>query len=450
MLYRKITDYLEKWKNSQNKKALCIKGARQIGKTTAVREFAKANYEVFIELNFAMQEDARKIFTGSLTAKDLLPRISAYSDKPLIEGKTLILLDEIQECPNARTAIKSLVEYGKYDYIETGSLLGVGIKQVQSLPVGFEETIRMYPMDFEEFALAAGTSRQTLELLEDAFEKEIPIDDVIHEKLLTTFYAYLVVGGMPDAVQTFVDTRDIASVKRIQQGILDLYRSDITKYSKSDEGKNIRLIFDSIPSELDSKNRRFKISNVTPESHLSRLENCFIWLSDAGVALPCFNALVPETPLKLNTKYSLFKLFMSDPGLLAASALDNIQFDLLMGNTDINMGAILENAIASQISSQDHELYYYNSKKYGEVDFLVQNGSKVLPIEVKSGNAYTAHKALSNILAVEKWNIDKAYVISKHNLKKEGDVVYIPYYMCLMPYRKKKSEPMIFDVDLRI
>ena len=404
MLKREISEKLISWKNQEKKKALCIIGARQIGKTTIIREFAKEQYEHFVEINFILDKGAEKIFEGKLDANTIIENLTAFKMQKLEPGKTLIFLDEIQECPNARCAMKFLVEDGRFDYIESGSLLGVRYKEVPSYAVGFEEITYMYPMNFKEYLIANGVQQSTLKTLQTCYEKQEPVPQVMHETLLKLFATYIVVGGMPDVVQTYVTTHDIGNVIQLQRSILELYRQDISKYSESTEKIKIKAIFDSIASQLDDKNRRFFLNRIDENGRMNRYENAFLWLSDAGVALPSYNVTEPQPPLQLNEKRNLFKLFMGDTGLLCASCMENIQFELLQGNMEVNMGSILENAFAQIIKANGFSLNYFESKRYGELDFVIQNGMKVDLLEIKSGNDYQKHSALNKVSAVENWN----------------------------------------------
>ena len=448
MLYRKAWDKLESWHKETKKKALMLSGARQIGKTTLVRAFAQKRYEHFAELNFLMDEGAASIFSKSIDADTITANLTAYLRTPLEPGKTLVLLDEIQECPRARTAIKSLVEDGRFDYVETGSLLGVRTKEVASYPVGFEEPFRMDPLDFEEFCLANGVQNQTIELLRSSFLSEKPVSDAVHETMMRLFAAYLVVGGMPEVVQRYVDTHDIAQMLGLQRDITALYRQDIAKYATGGDKAKIRDIFDAIPSQLDDKNRRFVLADLAKTARQNRYESSFLWLADAGVALPCYNVNAPTTPLAANAKRSLFKLFMGDVGLLCASSLGNVQFDILQGNLEVNMGSIVENAVAQELVAHGFNLHYFNSKRQGEVDFVAQQGKRVIPIEVKSGNDWQRHRALSNVLDVKEWGIEHAYVLSKGNVAREGRVTYLPLYMTMFLEQERLPEGMRYEVDL--
>ena len=448
MLKRKMYSKLMAWKSSENKKALCIIGARQIGKTTLVREFAHNNYTNFAEINFITDPKAADIFQGPLNVETIIANLTAYLRKPLEPGNTLIFFDEIQKCPQVRTAVKFLVEDGRFDYVESGSLLGVNYQDVPSFPVGFEEVHEMYPMDFEEFAVANGVQKQTFSYLYDCFCNLKPVSETVHNTMKKLFYAYIVVGGMPEAVQIFVDTHDIGKVINYQNAILSQYRLDISQYTGSDDKTKIKAIFDSIPSQLDSKNRRFIVSSLTSTARLNRYENSFKWLTDAGVSLACYNVNAPQPPLKLNEKHSLFKLYMNDSGLLCAACMENVQFEILNGNVELNLGSILENVIAQQIKANGFTLYYFDSKKYGELDFVIQNGLQIDLIEVKSGKDYKKHLALNKVLSVDDWKFRNAYVLCPGNIQNQSGITYLPWYLSVFLKPAQIPDNMIYEVDL--
>lgn len=450
MLKRKLYARLEAWKSTQNKKAFCIIGARQIGKTTIVREFAKNNYENFAEINFITDPKAAEIFRGSFDVDTIITNLTAYLRKPLPVGKTLVFFDEIQKCPEVRTAIKFLVEDGRFDYIESGSLLGVNFRDVPSFPVGFEEVCQMYPMDFEEFAIANGVQQETISYLSECFRTRKPVSEAVHHAMKKLFYTYIVVGGMPEAVQIFVDTHDIGKVMEYQNAILSQYRLDIAQYAGNDDKIKIKAIFDSIPAQLDDKNRRFVINSLSPAARLNRYENSFKWLEDAGVALTCYNVSVPQPALKLNEKHSLFKLYMNDTGLLCAACMENIQFDILNGNLDLNLGSILENVIAQQIKSNGFSLFYFDSKKYGELDFVIQNGLQIDLVEVKSGKDYAKHPALSKILSVPEWKFKNAYVLCQDNISEKDNITYLPWYLVMFLKPAQIPENLIYEPDISV
>lgn len=448
MLKRKAYDKLIQWKLNKNKKALCIIGARQIGKTTLIRKFGQEYYENFIEINFVTDDKAKLIFSDKLDATTLITNLTAYVQKPMTPGKTLVLFDEVQECPEARTAIKFLVEDGRFDYIESGSLLGVKSKEVKSYPVGFEEIYRMYPMDFEEFLWAIGVQTTTIDYLNDCFTNLSKVSDSVDETMKKLFSSYVVVGGMPEVVQTYVNTHDIGQVINIQNSILEQYRQDISKYASNNEKIKIKAIFDSIPAQLNDKNRRFFVNSISSTARMNRYDNSFKWLEDAGVALPCYNVEAPIVPLGLNEKHSLFKLFMNDIGLLCALYMNNIQFDILRGNLDINMGSILEDVIGQQLKTNGYNLYYFDSNKYGEVDFVIGNGFHIDVVEVKSGNDYKKHKALDNISNGYDWKFNHRYVLCKGNVEENNGIIYLPWYMFIFIKPQQIPQKLIYEVDL--
>jgi len=450
MLKRKAYNKLLAWaeQNKTKKKALCIIGARQVGKTTIIREFANQNYKNFVEINFVTDESAAMIFSGSLDANTIITNLTAYVRRPLEPGKTLVLFDEVQQCPEVRTAIKFLVEDGRFDYIESGSLLGVKHKEIRAYPVGFEEIYRMYPMDFEEYLWANGVQPSTIDYLEQCLITKSPVSQSIHDTMNKLFYSYIVVGGMPQVVAAYVTTHDIGNVISDQQDILEQYRLDIAQYAEGTDKIRIKAIFDSIPAQLNEKNRRFYVNSLDRNARMTRFDNSFKWLDDAGVALPCYNVNVPQPPLQLYEKHNLFKLYMNDTGLLCAACMDNIQLDILSGRLEINMGSILENLIAQQLKASDFSLNYYDSGKHGEVDFIVQNGMSIDLIEVKSGNDYKKHKALDNTLAVGEWNFGNAYVLCRGNIEAGESVTYLPWYLVIFLRKAKLPEGLTYEVDI--
>lgn len=448
MLRRKAYQNLLDWKNETKGKALCIIGARQIGKTTLIREFGKREYKYFAEINFVTDPRAADIFRGKLSAEEIIINLTAYLQKPLERGKTLILFDEIQECPEVRAAIKFLVEDGRFDYIESGSLLGVRYKEVRSYAVGFEQMLPMYPLDFEEYLWANGVQAETISYLKSCYEQKKPVSETVHETLCKLFYSYLVVGGMPETVQIYIDTHDIARVIRNQRSILDLYRLDIVKYASDNDKAKIKAIFDSIPAQLNDKNRRFKINSIHPDARLLRYEDSFNWLADAGVALPCYNVTEPQAPLGLNEKRNLFKLYMNDVGLLCAACMENVQFDLLMGNVEINMGSILENVFAQNLKSNGFKLHYFDSKKIGELDFVLQKGLSTVLLEIKSGNDFKKHPAMDHALETKQWKFEQTIVFSKSNVEEEEEILYLPWYMIMFFRQAAEQESLIYKIDL--
>ena len=447
-LYRAIEADIKSLLDSDRNEALLITGARQVGKTFIIRKCAKECFENVIEINFIEKPDAVKLFENARSSEDILLRISAFTDIPLIPGKTLIFFDEVQECKEIVTAIKFLVEDGKYRYILSGSLLGVELKDVRSVPVGYMTVLEMYPLNFFEFCRANKVSQRIFDMLESCWNEETPIDQMVHEKLLDLFHLYLIVGGMPAVVERYLRTKNLQEVFQIQRGILQLYKKDIAKYDPQNK-LYLEEIFNLIPSELNSKNKRFILKNLNEKFRFSRYEHSFIWLKEAGVALPVYCVQEPEVPLLLSKSTSLFKLFLSDVGLLAAMYADGLQIKILNKEKDINFGSVYENAIAQELKMQSFELYYFNSKKQGELDFVIEYEGNILPIEVKSGKNYARHNALDNVLSTSRYQIERAIVFCNENIHKKDKIVYMPVYMAGM-LKKETKEDYIYSLDLGI
>ena len=429
MIKRKIDRYLEEYYAS-TKKALLITGARQTGKTYSIRHFGKSNFESVVEINFVEMSDAVPVIATAKNSRDLLLRISSLSTQPFIKGKTLIFFDEVQECPEIVTAIKFLVDEGNYRYIMSGSLLGVELKDLRSEPVGYMDVKEMFPLDMEEFFAAVGLSQMAMDELRDAWENKRPVDEFVHTKLMELFRLYLIVGGMPAAVQKYLDSNNLQEVLAEQQAILRLYKRDIAKYDNKNK-LYLEEIFDLIPSELNAKNKRFILKNLNENAKFSHFENSFIWLKEAGVALPVYNVEEPAIPLKLSRSRNLFKLFQNDVGLLASQYADGIQLRLLTDAKSINFGSVYENAIAQELSAHGFDLYYFNSKKQGELDFVIEKNGAVLPIEVKSGKDYHRHNALTNVMSDQNYQIPEAIVFSNENFRQSDKVMYLPIYMAM-------------------
>ena len=445
MIKRKIDSYLEEYYDS-TKKALLITGARQTGKTYSIRNFGKSHFESMVEINFIEMSDAGSVLSTAKNSRDLLLRISSLTTQPLIEGKTLIFFDEVQECPEIVTAIKFLVDEGNYRYIMSGSLLGVELNDLRSEPVGYMDVKEMFPLDMEEFFMAVGLSQMVMDELRDAWERKRPVDEFVHAKLMELFRLYLIVGGMPAAVQKYIDSNNLQIVLAEQQSILRLYKRDIAKYDKKNK-LYLEAIFDLIPSELNAKNKRFILKNLNENAKFSHFENSFIWLKEAGVALPVYNVEEPVIPLKLSRSRNLFKLFQNDVGLLASQYADGIQLRLLTDAKSINFGSVYENAIAQELSAHGFGLYYFNSKKQGELDFVIEKSGAILPIEVKSGKDYHRHNALSNLMSNQNYPIPEAIVFSNENFRQTDKVMYLPVYLAMF-IEKQTPVDITYKVDL--
>ena len=448
MLKRTIEQTLEHFRTAHERKALLITGARQVGKTFIIRELGK-KYDSFIEINLLENSDARDLFENARSSSDLLLRLSVLTNKPLIKGKTLVFLDEVQECREIITAIKFLVEEGSYQYILSGSLLGVDLKDIRSIPVGYMDIVQMYPLDFEEFARANGVSENVLSSLQDSFTAGKEVDSFIHDKMMELFRLYLIVGGMPAAVMCYLKTNNIREVLREQKSIIAMYKRDIAKYDP-EEKLYLEDIFDMIPAELNSKNKRFILKNLNENLKFSRFSNSFLWLKDAGVALPTYCANEPTIPLQLSKATNLFKLFLADVGLLSSMYMDDIQLRILRQEQDINFGSVYENVTAQELKAHGFDLYYFNSKKQGELDFLIEQHGTVLPIEIKSGKDYTKHAALNNVLNNEGYAIPKAYVFHNGNVSQKDKVIYYPIYMLMFVRKTDPDADLIYKPDFSI
>lgn len=444
MLKRKIDAKIRDYYTSE-KGALLVTGARQIGKTFSIREFGKT-FKNFIEINFIENQTAAEALQNARTAQQFLLRLSAMTTIPLKKGETLIFFDEVQACPEVVTAIKFLAEEGSYRYILSGSLLGVELKDLRSEPVGYMDVAEMFPLDFEEFAKNAGLSETIWNTVESAWTQRVPVDEFIHEKMLELFRLYLVVGGMPAAVLRYLNTSNLQQVLSVQRAILRMYKRDIAQYDPQNK-LYIEEIFELIPPELNAKNKRFILKRLNENAKFTRYENSFLWLKNAGVALPVYNVEEPKIPLLLARSRNLFKLFQSDVGLLACQYAEGIQLKIITNDKNINFGSVFENAVAQELVAHGLIPYFYNNKKRGELDFVLEIGGKILPIEVKSGKDYAIHRALSNILDCGEYDLPEALVLQNGNLQRKGKILYAPIYMAAF-IKREESVPASYSVDL--
>ncbi len=444
MISRKIDNYLREY-FAASRNALLVTGARQIGKTYSIRQFGKS-FESFVEVNFVEQPQAVQAFANASSASDILLRLSALTSQPLVPGKTLVFFDEVQLCPNIVAAIKFLVDEGSYRYILSGSLLGVELQDLRSQPVGYMGIKQMFPLDLEEFVRAVGVSQTVIDTIRLAWEESRPVDELVHNKMMELYRLYLVVGGMPQAVSTYLSTNNLQSVMTVQQDILQLYKRDIAQYDKPNK-LYLDEIFSLIPPELNAKNKRFVLKSLHDNSRFSRLENSFLWLVNAGVAIAVYNVEEPKPPLLLSRSRNLFKLFQNDVGLLAAQYANGLQLAIIAGNDAINFGAVWENAVAQELLAHGYTSYYYNNKKMGELDFVVEDQGVVLPIEVKSGKDYDSHRALNNVMSNPNYDLPLGIVLTNRNLQVHNSVVYAPVYMTMF-MRPKPGGPLIHKVDL--
>lgn len=445
-MYRKDSIIIEEWLKSSDK-ALLVTGARQIGKTWLIREeIAKSGYRKF-EVNFIDQPDLVDYLNAKMSANEFLVKLKMIMPEDCKPQETIVFFDEIQKCPEIVTKIKFLVEEGSFKYVMSGSLLGVELKGIASVPVGYLTFLRMYPMDFEEFMIANNVSKTTLEMLKAKFETCQPVDEFIHQKLLSLFFIYLIVGGMPDAVKIYIATKDIREVDKVQRDIVALYKEDFSQYESEDKKLKLISIYDIIPAELNKQNKKFVFTMLDKELKFDRYENSFLWLKDAGVALPVYNVEAPVIPLKASKSSNVFRLFSNDTGLLTSAYPVETKLELINKNGEVNNGAHFENAVVQQLMANGLEPYFCKKKNIGELDVLVEMDGKVVPIEVKSGKAYKAHKSLDNFMKISDYHIEKAYVLSVANMEQEGGVVYLPIYMCYL-LKERKIGKLIVDLDM--
>ena len=445
-MYRKDSITIEEWLINSNK-ALLVTGARQIGKTWLIRdEISKSGYAKF-EINFIDQPDMVTYLNTEMSAEEFLVKLKMIMPENCKPHETVVFFDEIQKCPEIVTKIKFLVDEGSFKYVMSGSLLGVELRGIASAPVGYLSVLRMYPMDFEEFMIANHVSKTTLEMLKEKFETCRPVDEFIHQKLLSLFFVYLIVGGMPDAVKTYIETKDIREVDKIQKDIVTLYKEDFSQYESEDKKLKLKSIYEIVPAELNKQNKKFVFTMLDKELKFNRYENSFLWLKDAGVVLSVYNADAPIIPLLASKSSNVFRLFSSDIGLLTSAYPAETKVELINKNGEVNNGAHFENVVAQQLSANGFEPYFCKKKNIGELDFVIEMGGKVVPIEVKSGKSYKVHKALDNFMNVSDYHIEKAYVFSNGNVEKAGTVTYLPIYMCYL-LKEQQIGKMIVDLDI--
>lgn len=445
-MFRKDAITIKEWIENSNK-ALLVTGARQIGKTWLIRdEIDKSGLKRF-EINFIDQPDMIDYLNAEISAEDFLVKLKMIMPEEYKPHETIVFFDEIQKCPEIVTKIKFLVDEGSFRYAMSGSLLGVELKGITSAPVGYLRVLRMYPMDFEEFMIANSVSNVTLDMLKDKFRTCQPVDEFIHQKLLSLFFVYLIVGGMPDAVKKYIETKDIREVDKIQKDIVELYKEDFSQYEHEDKKLKLRSIYEIVPAELNKQNKKFVFTLLDKELKFDRYENSFLWLKDAGVVIPVYNVDSPTIPLLASKSSNVFRLFSSDTGLLTSAYPVETKIELISHNGEVNNGAHFENAVAQQLLANGFEPYFCKKNNLGEIDFLVEMGGKVVPIEVKSGKSYKSHKALENYMEVPDYHIESAYVLSTYNVEKDGRVIYLPIYMSYL-LQEPKTEQLIVDLDM--
>ncbi len=444
MLKRKIMNTLIEWKNNTlvKKKALVIKGLRQIGKTFIVRQFATENYDNQIYINFKMNNDLKSVFDENLNVDRILLDISAKMPNiKLIPYKTIIIFDEIQECANARASIKSFVEDGRYDVIATGSMLGIrgyNKKKGQGVPTGSEHIIYMYPLDFEEFLWAKGISDNVITYLKECFINKKQISNAIHTSMLRYFREYICVGGLPEAVNIFLNTGDMNQVYEQQNDILEEYKDDFGKHLDINENENvdqlllarILKVFNSIPSQLAKENKKFQFSKLGHNGRSSNYKEAVQWLIDAGLIIPCYNLSALQLPLDGYKIESTFKLYMADSGLFISMLERTTAGKILSDELQIYKGAIYENMVADAFSKMNRKLYYYHKDSGLEIDFITVFKDELSLVEVKATTGKS--KAASTILNDKKYNVNKCIKFGSYNISTNDKYLNLPYYLLFL------------------
>ncbi len=444
ILKRKIYQDLIHWKNtSDGRSALMIDGARRVGKSFLVKQFAHSEYKSHIIIDFGIApQDILDLFVHDSSNLDLFfSKLSAYYATPLHVRESLIVFDEVQQFPRARQLIKYLVEDGRYDYIETGSLIRLK-KNVQDIIIPSEEEhLEMFPLDFEEF-LWAMDDTATVPLIRQCYENLKPVGDALHRKIMNDFRQYLLVGGMPQAVLAYVETKNFEEVDRIKRRILQLYREDVAKFAQGYEEK-VFAVFDGIPGQLSKKEKKYKLSSLEKNARFRSYEDSFVWLNEAMIVNACYNATEPNVGLALSADFATQKCYMADTGLLVTLAFFDMPFvenelykAVLFDKLEINEGMILENIVAQMLRRNGHKLYFYsrndknNRENHIEIDFLITKRNKISPIEVKSGN-YRSHASLDKFKKKFASKLGKAYILYTKDLMVKDDIIHLPIYMTM-------------------
>lgn len=438
MLYRKITSKLENHLTSQSDKIMVVDGARQVGKSFIIRYVGEKIFDNFVEVNFARDDEEAGLFRNIRSTQDFYLALSTLGGNKLGQYEnTLVFLDEIQTYPQYLTLLKFLREEKRYHFIASGSLLGVALRHTTSIPIGSIVEEKMYPLDFEEFLIANGIGQEFLDHIHHSYDSLSSLSAEFHDLLINHFRRYLLVGGMPEAVNAYLETHNIVNVRTIQNDIHNLYGVDASKYEKDFSRKLlIREIYDMIPSRMENVKKRFVFKEIQgiEKDRYSRYENEFEYLTASGIAINVKAASNPVYPLEETAHKNLFKLYLNDVGLLTSQLYDtNIQ-SVLEDIPSINLGSVYENAIAQELLSHGRRLFYYDNRKRGEVDFLINdyNSQTILPIEIKSGKDYKRHVAHSNLLSVKDYNIKRGVVLSNaRDVEVRGDIIYMPVYFAM-------------------
>lgn len=435
MLYRKITKRIEEYFSADSDRMLLIDGARQIGKSYIVRYVGEKMFSNYIEINMEEDKLGDRIFADAKTTKDFYMALSVVAgDKMKERENTLVFIDEIQAYDHLLTLVKFLMQERRFTYIASGSLLGVTLKNTQSIPIGSLDVCHMYPMDFEEFLYANGVGEAAVEAMRESFDKQEALSEAMHNKIMDLFKKYLLVGGLPKAVETFVESRNVVEFRSIQREAHELYGVDASKYeAEHNKRLKIRRIFDMIPSNLENKKKRVVIKDI--EDKKWKRSNDYLdefdYLISAGITLEVKAISTPTYPLVEHSGKNLLKLYLNDVGILSGIFYRNNIKAVMSDIKSINLGSVYETVVAQELKAHGYDLYYYDNKKNGEVDFLIDDADNLsnIPIEVKSGKDYTVHSALDRFISNDDYNVKRAYVLSnEREVFAEEGIIYIPIY----------------------
>lgn len=435
MLYRKIASKIESFLKSEKKRMLVVSGARQVGKSYIIREVGMRLYSNFIEVNMEEDKQSNRLFENARTVEDFMIALSTIAGAKMKDSeKTLVFIDEIQAYSHLLTLAKFLVEDGRFTYIASGSQLGIALKTTQSIPIGSIELLSMYPLDFEEFLIANGVGELLINEMRRKFEAKEALNESLHMKVMDYFRKYLLVGGMPSAVNTYLSEHNMVSVRNIHRDISLLYKNDAAKYeSESLRKLKIQRIYDMVPSNLEKVKKRIVAKDIELKKgkRMADYQDEFEYLISSGITLEVQAISKPSYPLVENSGKNLLKLYMSDIGLLTGILYHNDVLPIMNDKCGVNLGSVYENVVAQELKAHGFKLYYYDNKKNGEVDFLIDSVDllSALPIEVKSGKDYYIHTALNNLLKVDEYKITNGIVFSnEEQVYNNGNVIYMPIY----------------------
>lgn len=451
MLERNAYSSLLQWKRSNCGKVLLVDGARQVGKTYLVEEFAHREYPHLVKVDFLRDDVAAAALSRARSADEAIEAISILHGTKLVPGDTLVFLDEVQEAPSIVTLSKYLVQDGRFDLVMSGSLLGIELRKVRSLPVGYLHTVTMFPLTFFEFCRARNVPESVIERLRQCYVRREPVSDALHGPLVDLFRRYLVVGGMPEVVQAYIDSpADLGEARTRQEDLVSLYEDDIAKHAGR-RAPQVRAVFDALPGQIGKENKRFLMKTLKDDARFQEFANDFAWLTDANAALETVCVTEPRPMLERGEQRNRFKLYQSDVGMLMSRYRGSVALAALAGEPSVNFGGVYENAVAQELAAAGAPLHYYYHSRKGEVDFIMETDDGIVPIEVKSGKSYKRHVALDNLLSSKEYGIDRAYVLSEANVSEErragGIVIYLPLYMIPFIAEEAKGAGLPAEAD---